>query len=246
MADDRTSVPAIPVRADKQTISTIASRLDKYHFSGGCDNLPALEQGWDLAAGAEHSAVIWIHAAQPVLLSPADSLRQRMERGGKSVPIFDLQLGPGPNRIAEQLDGLPSFKAMPRPDDVLADRLKYQFDVMEGSIHPLEFIRDCVTNSTAAGKQVGRDIERLWARDEAARLTSAHHAADASELAAGQQLVTPVSGAVVLETKQQYAQSNLTPAAANTVPIIPEPSTWALFIVGIVLALWRVSRRRSA
>jgi hypothetical protein len=246
MANDSVLAPAQPSRADQQMISSLTNRLKRFQYSGGCDNLPALEQGWDLAATADHGAVIWIHDAQPVLLSPADSLRQRMERGGKSIPIFDLQLRPGPNRIAEQLDGLRSFKASPRLGGTLGEGFKKQFDALEGKIHPLELVRDCVTNSTAAGPQVSRHIERLWAKDEAAYLASTRRVDDASKLAAGQQLVTPFSGAVVLETKQQYAQNNLTPAAVQTVPTIPEPSTWALLIIGGVLILWRMNRSRPA
>ena len=243
MADDSASASAAPSHADEQTIASIANRLKHFRFSGGCDNVPALEQGWDLAAAADHGVVIWIHDAQPVLLSPADSLRQRMERGAKSIPVFDLQLRAGPNRIAEQLDGLRLFKAVPQLGGAPSDGLKHEFDVLEGKIHPLEFIRDCVTNSIAEGKQVSRHIERLWARDEAAELASARRAGDASKLAAGHQLVTPFSGAVVLETQQQYAQNNLTPAAAETVPIVPEPSIWGLFAVGGAFVFWQISRR---
>lgn len=246
MANDSVLAPVAPSRADQQVISGLVNRLKRFHYTGGCDNLPALEAGWDLAAAADHGAVIWIHDAQPVLLSPADSLRQRMERGGKSVPVFDLQLRSGPNRIAEQLDGLRSFQTVPRLGSSPGDDLRKQLDVLEGKIHPLEIIRDCVTNSTAAGPQVSRHIERLWAKDEAAHLASARRADDASKLAAGHQLVTPFSGAVVLETKQQYEQNNLTPAAAQTVPIIPEPSTWALLVVGIALVVWRRCRSRFA
>ena len=245
MADDSLSALPAPARADTQAFSEAADRLKRFHFLGGRDNLPALEQAWDLAAAVDHGAVIWIHETQPVLLSSADSLRQRIERSGRSIPILDLQVQPGPNRIAEQLDGLSSFKAVPKTG-APADELKNEFNVLKGKIHPLELVRDCVTNASAEGPQVSRHIERLWAEGEAARLAAARHFDEASKLAAGHQLVTPFSGAVVLETKQQFAQNNLTPASAESVPVVPEPSTWALVAMGATLIFWRVSRKSEA
>ena len=54
--------------------------------------------------------------------------------------------------------------------------------------------------------------------------------AAAVALASRYRLVTPVSGAVVLETQQQYDESRLTPVsqAQATVPTVPEPHEWAL------------------
>ncbi len=54
---------------------------------------------------------------------------------------------------------------------------------------------------------------------------------EAIQLAANYQLVTPVSGAVVLETAQQYKDEGLEPVNTSTVPTIPEPETWALIII---------------
>jgi hypothetical protein len=64
------------------------------------------------------------------------------------------------------------------------------------------------------------------------------------ELAAAYQLVTPLSGAVVLETAQQYAQHDLTPADPTTVPAIPEPGIRALLLLGLATLLLRRNGRR--
>jgi hypothetical protein len=64
--------------------------------------------------------------------------------------------------------------------------------------------------------------------------------AAAVALASRYHLVTPVSGAVVLETQQQYDESRLTPVsqAQATVPTVPEPHEWALLLVACAMLAW--------
>ena len=57
-------------------------------------------------------------------------------------------------------------------------------------------------------------------------------------LAARYQLVTPVTGAVVLETEQQYRENGLKPVDAGTVPTIPEPEMVVLLIVAGAFLIW--------
>ena len=75
------------------------------------------------------------------------------------------------------------------------------------------------------------------------RSKSNHELREAAKLAGLFQLVTPVSGAVVLETQQQYAQTGLTPVETQTVPSIPEPGIGALLVLGLGLI---VAHRRKA
>ena len=84
-------------------------------------------------------------------------------------------------------------------------------------------------------------LARLWANDEVARILAPRDASledEAITLAARYQLVTPVSGAVVLETEQQYRANDLKPVDAGTVPTIPEPEMVALLIVAGVFLIW--------
>ena len=90
-------------------------------------------------------------------------------------------------------------------------------------------------------------LARLWAAEEVSRLCDARHSTDAMQLAARYQLVTPVSGAVVLETQAQYQRAGLQPAPPETVPMVPEPSPVGLLILGLALvAAGRRAWRRSS
>ena len=64
-------------------------------------------------------------------------------------------------------------------------------------------------------------------------------------LAVQHRLVTPVSGVVVLETKQQYDESRLTPVSQATVPTIPEPHEWALMLMACLALAWLAWRYRG-
>src|SRR5207249_12290269 len=68
--------------------------------------------------------------------------------------------------------------------------------------------------------------------------------AERSSLRSIYQLVTPVSGAVVLETKAQYQTAGLQPVDAASVPAVPEPPTWILLGVGLLVLADNVRRRR--
>jgi hypothetical protein len=89
-------------------------------------------------------------------------------------------------------------------------------------------------------------IARLWARERVDALLRAKGSgrADAVALAVQHRLVTPVSGVVVLETKQQYDESRLTPVSAATVPTIPEPHEWALMLMACLAVGWLAWRSR--
>ena len=111
----------------------------------------------------------------------------------------------------------------------------------------------CVRESLAAdtvvdlnpARETSLHLARLWARDEVLRLLAARQIEAAVQLAAQYQIVTLVSGAVVLETKEQYQQTGLEPADPATVPAIPEPASRWFWLAGLVL-LWLAGLGRKA
>ena len=55
-------------------------------------------------------------------------------------------------------------------------------------------------------------------------------------IANAHQIVTPVSGAVVLENQRQYDEAGLEQGDIADSPMItPEPETWALLIAGVLV-----------
>jgi hypothetical protein len=242
--DQKKDFNARPQKATATAIEEVRQTIRQAHFVGGQDNLPALEAAWDLAAAADYGAVVWIHQPQPVLLSSESGLRQRIERATSSVRLFEIQTRNGPDRVIEKLDGLNAVEHVLRLGSLRADfdRLLARWT---GKTPALVLVREQIAGATDAadGVRVGKNIERLWARDEALRLAAQRQRDAAVKLAAENQLVTPLTGAVVLETKEQYDRHNLKPADPATVPTVPEPQTWALLGMGALVWLLRRGKR---
>lgn len=226
----------------------VADKIRRINPVGGNDNLQALNKAWDLAAQKPGSAILWIHEEKPVLIGNADELRQRWERRPDSPQMFDLPLAGGPNRVAEKLDGIEAVENIASGD--LAKDLDRLFARWRGETKQLVIRRERVARQR---QELSKDLQetsshlaRLWALDETRRLIADKKIENAIQLAASYQLVTPVSGAVVLETAEQYKRAGLEPVPPNSVPTIPEPEEWLLMFVALAVLLWMTCRRRFA
>jgi hypothetical protein len=228
----------------KSSSSALSDRVRRLRIRGGFDNVPALAAGWDATMGKTGALVLWVHGPQPVELSSLESLRQRLERSGGGVHLISLQTAPGPNLLVQKLDGLDNVHAFPRLGSLSEDLLRL-FANWSPDGSRWQKVREVTPSPVTQEKAVEATLHlaRLWAFDEIGRLQQKRHLSDAVQLAGRYQLVTPVSGAVVLETARQFAEHNLTPADVETVPSIPEPSVVALLLVGLGVLI--ITRRRQ-
>jgi len=208
--------------------------------AGGQDNVAALRRGWDLAAGNSGNVLLWIHAPIPVLLESIEGLRQRLERNPGIVRFRDFQVGEGPNRLVEKLDGLRIQTAF-RQGDVAGDLERLLASFVSGSPELVFQRRQWVGVPDDKGEPASKHVARLWALSEARSLAAQRKFDRAVKLAREYQLVTPLTGAVVLETQAQYDAADLMPVDAMTVPVVPEPSVILLIALG--LAAWFVRSR---
>lgn len=230
------------------TIQNVTKRLGRLHAVGGRDNTPALLHAWNLAAGSPDSAIVWIHAPQPVLLGSVEALRQRWERRPNGPRLYSVQVSPGPNLVLERLDGLSAVESVPpwgEPRGTLEtlfarwDNGSPQFVLIRKSLQRSQVSRGPNTKETSA------HLARLWARDRIINLTETRHLEEAVATAARYRLVTPVSGAVVLETREDYLRAGLEPAESGKIPgipTIPEPETWVLLGLAAMLVLLTIRR----
>jgi hypothetical protein len=219
-------------------------------FAGGADSLPALVAAWDVAAAQSGSAVLWIHGPQPVLLASPEPLRQRIERPRDRPPIYAFAALGGENLVLTSLSDVAGAHIVPRLS-AGADGLVAFLRTLDGSSARIVADRARDTGAVPdSGTQTSDHLARLWARDRIAELlrgtagmpATPAQRQEALALAGRYHLVTPVSGAVVLESQAQYDEAGLTPADGSQVPTVPEPGTWAL-ILSLALALLLARRR---
>ncbi len=236
---------------DPAWLGELAGRLPRVRAAGGQDNLPALARAWVLAREKPGSVVVWIHGAQPVETATLEQLNQRLlwaNSAGQGPDFYDLQVVDGANRLASSVALLAPVHSLPRFGSTEED-LKRLFTRWRGEGTIWQWTRQRLEDGSMPeanrGSKSSKHLARLWARDEVDRRVAARQRDEAVRIAARHQLVTAVSGAVVLESKQQFDEAGLKAADPLTAPTVPEPGVTALLALGVVVALVRARRSRA-
>ena len=202
--------------------------------------------------------MLWLHDKIPVNIANAAGLEQRLRRrpgdGKNGSPLLlSLQMRPGVNGIEEKLSNLgllrvPSFSSLP-PEKCLSSgfaRRRYPRARDRELVFALTPLLGIDVDEGAKNTNSPHIVRLALAEDIARKLRSGARTLD-DEMEAAQKLrlVTPLTGAVVLETQEQYAEHDLNPADdAENIPTIPEPEEWALFAIVLALLLLAYWRRK--
>jgi hypothetical protein len=227
--------------------SRVRQALKGMAFNGGQDNLPALAEAAE-AAGGTDSVLLWIHGPQPVDFAHSRGrLEQLLERSRELPRLVRYQAQAGP---AFAVAGHPWFenaRESPPSGNPAADLSALLAGL--GSGEGWQVTRTQAPGRT--GPAASAHIVRLWGAEKlaAAAGTQGKEREQAIALAHRLNIVTPVSGAVVLETDAEYRRGGLPVPGSADVPTVPEPETWALIALVAALLLWqhrRAIRRRPA
>jgi hypothetical protein len=225
----------------------IARMLRSASFRGGQDNAPALAEALAQLEAEPRATLLWIHGPQPVNFHGSAA---RLEQAGgrlKHLPQIVLYaVEPGPNELLPDAPWAWSAGSLPRTAAIDTDLAGFFTRELSGG---QAFVIERAQVQPADGLARGSDhIVRLWAKERVLELMRSNPTANraaAVALAAEYRLVTPVSGAVVLESKQQYDEARLTPVSQATVPTVPEPHEWALILICGAALMWLIRRNRQ-
>lgn len=210
-------------------------------FAGGQDNLGALAAALEGASGRD-SVLFWIHGPQPVDFAGSRArLDQLLERPTDLPRLIRYQAVPG-RQFA--IPGNPWFEAArdrPPSGDPARDLVTLFTELGGGAGWSVSRAE----GGAATGSPSSIHIARLWAAERIAAVADAqgNERSEAIELAYRLNIVTPVSGAVVLETDAEYKTNGLAVPGAGDVPTVPEPETWALLAIVLGLFAWLYRRR---
>ncbi len=222
----------------------VRTAITNHAFTGGQDNTPALAEALRQASTHPSTRNLWIHGPQPIRFESTAALLEQTAERIDALPAVDLYaIEPGPNELWPDAPWAWRASLWPAHGDVAKDLGRY-LATAPAALHRAPASTEALTRAPRGSEH----IARLWAHDEILDLMAkdaARHRAEATQLAADLRLVTPVSGAVVLETSAQYAAANLSPVEKGTVPTVPEPHEWALIILAMALLGYLVHRQRA-
>lgn len=204
----------------------------------------------EVADGKEREVIV-IHGPQPLKDGNVDRLTQALESGkrnGQSVRIHLVAAAPGVVQFMENLDAYTEVVPVLVTDSVEATvaRIVQTGAATEGM--PRFTFAETEADSAAGKHGTNSHLVRLAALDQVMGLLQSHSPLEANAagtIARRCRLVTPVSGAIVLETKAQYERHGLDDEAdLNAVPAVPEPEEWLLIIVALLALGFVVYRTR--
>ena len=249
IADDTVQIHnEIPKATTEEFRLELANQISRIKTRGGKDNIPALKEAWDIASKSENSVILWLYSGQPYIFDSPDTLLQRWNRRPNGPKLIQAQVLPGVDEVTKSFDSVARISSLVSTGNIKND-LQRLFESWDGNPAFVIERNEIPSNLAQDSDQKTSDhLARLYSYDNIKDLLVKNEKdfnKQALEIAASYQLVTSVSGAVVLESQSQYEAAGLQPVDSETVPTIPEPEVWALMIIVFTVLCWVVIKKRS-
>jgi hypothetical protein len=232
-----------PAPWSPEQAALLRSTVAAISFRGGQDDRAALAIALRMMPRAD-ATLLWLHGAQPVRFTSAEpALDQALERLPALPQLVRYQVAPGRAMTLAASRWFDTAR-LPSASGDLAEDLRAILADVAGAAPRWRVLRVPAAHAVSA---TSAHIVRLWAAEHLAGKGSSRGEERAGAIALAHRLnvVTPVSGAVVLETDRNYKAGGLPVPDPDAVPTVPEPETWALLILMSLAAAWLVNRQRG-
>jgi hypothetical protein len=247
-------IPVALIKADDnnslnykfESKATVAKEVQSVTCLGGQDNIAALREAIDVVGTSKlPTAIVWVHGPQPSSAAAADELSTALRAISGRGMLYDFEAVPGANIITEHIDSSVPYRHFACIGYVNRPLIDL-FGQWNNSTPDVVLTRHAAPIQLASGSQASTHLADLWARDEVTRELSKMNQTDkALKTAVNYRVVTPISGAVVLQTDQDYVNAGLDPNhATDQVPTVPEPEFWLLLIVVAGIGMFELRRRK--
>ena len=199
------------------------------------------------------ASVVWLHGPLPTAVIDELSFEQVARRSDHPIRVTTVAVGDGLNCLISDVAYMRYFQPQATTGDIQRDLLaatgNASRDVEIGSD---QFALGGRASSGLAFRVSGEPetshLSRLYlySRIMQSFYETGKVSDDLTTEAIKMHIVTPVSGAVVLETDQQYQRANLDPSAGSeSIPKIPEPEFYVLLAVSILVMIVVYRSRRT-
>lgn len=163
------------------------------------------------------------------------------------MPVYSLSCESGVNAVLSALEANTDIRSVRRSLVSPVEDLQHFFeDQADGAVRYLVTYEKDEALTVGEGVKVSDHATRLWALQEAKRIFYSRENGAyerSAQLAASHQLVTPASGAVVLENERQYEEAGLNPVEKGTTASIPDSGTSLWLLLGALSALFVLGKR---
>lgn len=242
--------PALPAR-----VREAAARLRSTVCIGGRDNAAALTLAVDLVRDRPDARILWVHAPQALALAGSDDLRIALELADEPPRIVSIATAARFDAVRTQLERA-RVDVDERIDANVGDALLLalrEARSTDAQSRRVLGVADEESRRSGLALQRGGEVwTRLATYDRITHLLArgtAEAIGTAQTLSATARLVTPVSGAIVLETDDQYTDFGMEAptGGGGEFSAAPEPETYAMIVLAaIVFAFVRTRRGGGA
>lgn len=210
--------------------------LNNFGTSGGVDNGPTLRTIIEQSEAETATKILWVHGHQPVEFNTGTS-KTILKRAAirPKLELHSLSVKPGSNYLIQALVESPVLRSAGRLSDDPESQLERILKP-----HSERYRWEHVSRKTQPDKNtkwVDSELAQQWAF-----LTSMQSHREGSwtkedtQLAAQHRIVTPFTGAVVLETAAQFEEFGLNPndPAAPKTTAVPEPEFYLMLCLILI------------